>query len=98
MPQVKPEVFVNAPPFYSITQISNLQILLFASIKTENLNGIDCYKIELFGGDETWISKESFMPVKYLHNNTEYTYSIVQNNVQESNVIFSDKENFEKTN
>lgn len=38
LPQIKPEIFLNALTFYSVTQIQNLELLLVATIKEEKLN------------------------------------------------------------
>lgn len=96
LPQIRPEIFLNAPSFYSVTQIQNLELLLVATIKEEKLNDEDCYKITMYN-EEAWINKETLMPVKNICSMGEYTYSITQNNVTENDVTFKDINNFTET-
>lgn len=98
LPQIKPEIFINAPIFYSVSQISNLQLLLFTSVKKDKIENVECYKVKISGEGEAWINKETLMPIKYIRDNVEYIFTINQNNVTEADVTFNDIDNFTKVN
>ena len=100
-PNILPNTFSNAPTIFG-SLLSKIhkgendywKILFTMKVSNDVCEDTECYKISIFGNEDTYISKESFLPIKNIIENTEYRYTFSIDVLEENDVNFNDIQNF----
>lgn len=98
---LKPNVFSNTPSFFGIllSKIYNndnseyLRFLFKMKISNDTYEGIECYKVT-FAEEETYVNKETFLPIKCNVAGEELEYAISSNEVKEDDVTFKNMQDY----